>query len=168
MRFADAFPMIIPQNLTADRASRVFDHRQSVSSRDGDDLSQITGHAKLMHAEDGLGARGDGGLQTIRVKIVSAWFDVNEYGYSVAIADAVGRGDERMTDGDHFAAGFHAHCPQSQVQCGGATRHRTGVQRADQRGKLPFVGRHLRPLRHPTGTDDPARSLGFCFFQPGT
>ena len=66
---------------------------------------QVAGHAELVHAEDGAGARGDGRFDQLRIDVEGQRVDVHEHRRRAAIADAVGRGDEGMADRDHLVAG---------------------------------------------------------------
>ena len=118
------------------------------------DARQVAGHAHLVHAEDGLGARRDGGLETRRVDVEGVRLDVHEDRRGAAVADAVGGGDEGVADRDDLVARLDADRQQRQVQGGGAARDRAGVGGADQGGE------GLLELRDPRALADPAGAQG--------
>ena len=151
---ADALPGVADADLAADGAGGILDDRQAVPGGDGRDPGQVAGHAHLVHAEDGLGALGDGGLQARRVQVEGVRLDVHEDRGGAAVADAVGGGDEGVADGDDLVARLDADRQQRQVQGRGAARNRAGVGGADQGGE------GLLELRDPGALADPAGAQG--------
>ena len=158
---ADALPFAVPEDLAAHRAGCVLDHGQLSALADLDDGLQLTGHADLMHAEDGTRPRRDRVLDAGRVDVEGPGPDVDEHGKRAAVADHVGGGDVRMADGDDLIAGPHAHRQKRHVQRGGAVGDGAGVTRAHEGGELALEGRDLGPLRDPAREDGAARRLHF-------
>ena len=117
-----------------------------------DDGRQVAGHPHLMDAKDRPGPVGDGGLDPRRIDVEGLGLDVHEDRDRAAVADAVGRGDEGVADGDDFVPGADADGQQRQVQGRRATGHGAGVLGPDPRCELTLERGDLRPLGDPAGT----------------
>src|SRR6188474_1742525 len=95
----DALVLAVANDQAAAGASGVLDHRQTAASPDLDDCENVARHTHLVHAQDRLGAGGDGGLDQRRVDIARGRLYIDEYGLGAAVADAVRGGDVGMADG---------------------------------------------------------------------
>ena len=76
------------QDLAADRAGRVLDHRQAVPVGDSSESRRgRTGMPDLVDGQDRLGPRRDGRLDQRRVDVVRRRVDVDEHRRRAAVAD---------------------------------------------------------------------------------
>ena len=77
---ADPFPVVIPANLASDRTCGVFDHRQSMRSRNPDERGKVTRHSHLMNTQNGLGPIRNRDLDQTHVDGVRQGIDINAVG----------------------------------------------------------------------------------------
>ena len=70
---------------------------------------QVTGHTHLVHTKDSAGAFRDGGLDQRRIDIERTRLDIDKHWSSATKTNAVRRGDEGMTDGDHLVPWLNPH-----------------------------------------------------------
>jgi hypothetical protein len=138
-----------------------------VSACDIDNAAEITGHAELVHADDGLGQRRDCRLDQFGIDVESILLDIDKDRNGTAIADGVCRGDEGMADGDDFVAGFDADGQQCKVKRRGAVGYGAGMSGADEIGEFPLESGHLRALRDPTGQNDTPDGLDLPLVENG-
>ena len=99
---------------------------------------------------------------------VPVFIDIDEDRRRAAVANRVGRRDERVADRDDLIAGADAGRQQSQVERRRAVRHRAGVRRADELGELTLERRDLGPLRDPAGKNHPAHRLDLDLVENGS
>ena len=99
------------------------------------------------------------------IDIVAVGLDIDEDWDRAAIADRVGRRNERVADGDHLITGADPDRPERQMKRRRAVRDSTRVRSSDQRGELAFECRDLRPLRDPAGQDYAPDGLNFTLVQ---
>ena len=163
VRPADLLPLAVPKNLAADRARGVLDERNAVATSQGNEAAQVAGHANLMHAQDGSGARRDGLFDERRVDVVGERIDVDEHRLRADVTDAVGGGDVRVTDGDHFVAALHSGSYQREMEGSRATGNGASMWSSDEICELPLERRDLGALGDPPAEDHAARGVGLRF-----
>ena len=168
VRPAHTLPSPVPQQLAADRAGRILDHRHAAALCDRQDRRELAWHAELVDDEDRPGPLRHRRFDERGIDVERVRGDIDEHRRRTAAADGVRRRDERMTDGDHLVAGPDAEGQQSEVQCGRAARHRARVRRADGRGELALEGGDLRTLGDPSRQDHAASRFGVPLVEPGS
>jgi hypothetical protein len=106
--------------LSSDGASSVFNHHQTMASRNVANLSQGCRQPNLVNDQDSSGSRSDGILNTLRVHVVRQWVDVNENRDCPGVDNRIGRCDERQAGTQYLISGSDAAGQKRQVESRGA------------------------------------------------
>ena len=88
----------------AQGVATVFDQPQAVLLAQGRHHVQVVRVAQRMRQHDGLGARGDRGLQQAGVHVVGAEFHIHKHGYCAKLQNRVDRGGKARGHANHFIA----------------------------------------------------------------
>ncbi len=104
VRLSNLLPYTIPKYFAAGCARRILNQRNRVLLGDGSEPGKITWHAHLMDAKDCSCRIGNGGFNLVDINVECLRANIDEHRRGAAIPDAVGGGDEGMTDRDYFIA----------------------------------------------------------------
>ena len=115
MRSSDPLPAAVGQYFRASGTGRVLDHRQSMLLRGRQYPVQVARHPDLMHAKDRPRPGRDRGIEKLGIEIEGIRFDIDEARLRTKGADAIGSGDERMTDGHDLVARADTDRAQAQA-----------------------------------------------------
>jgi hypothetical protein len=127
--------------------SGVFDQGKVVAVREGAEPLHVDHLAVEVNRNHGLGARRDGGFDSVRVEQAGGGVDVGEDRGGTGVQHGVRGSDERHRGRDDFVSGADAEGEQSQVQPVGAARDAHGVGHAKVRSEEVFELGHARAGR---------------------
>lgn len=127
----------------AEALRTVFDDGQPVAGGNCVDGVVVGALPVEGYGDDGLGARGDGGLELCRIQVAGARVDVYVHGAGAQHGGGFGRGDVGKAGGDDLIARAHAQRHEGDLQGVGAVGHADAVLRADVGGELFFQLGHF-------------------------
>src|SRR5580704_15793043 len=107
-RLSDLLKSPIPLDLAADRACRIFNDEQFMSSCHRNNRREIAWHTHLMDAQNRSCASSEDSFNLSGIEIERVRVNVDKYGGRPAIKHRVNSSDIRMTDGDDFVSGLHS------------------------------------------------------------